>query len=223
MYPLLPLIAQQVKNPLTKEEMQKTQVRSLGREDPLEEEIQLSPIFLPETSQGQKSLVGCSPKGCKESAKTEQLRTFVSTKTTREGDDREWDDGMASPTWWTWVWASSRSWWWTGKPDMLQSMGLQRVRTRLSNWTKLKTIVFIVRMRRVQHWYWYYFQCNHGEYLFTQIHRCKWKGLLRATGLDSLSSLQSILKEHKMIYHEIFNFVKKLKTTWVVEDLSVID
>ena len=34
---------------------------------------------------------------------------------------------MASLTQWTWVWASSRSWWWTGKPGMLQSMGLQRV------------------------------------------------------------------------------------------------
>ena len=34
---------------------------------------------------------------------------------------------MASPTRWTWVWASSRSWWRTGKPGMLQSMGLQRV------------------------------------------------------------------------------------------------
>ena len=28
---------------------------------------------------------------------------------------------------WTWVWASSRIWWWTGKPGVLQSMGLQRV------------------------------------------------------------------------------------------------
>ena len=35
---------------------------------------------------------------------------------------------MASPTWWTWVWASSRSWWWTGRPGVLQSMGPQRVR-----------------------------------------------------------------------------------------------
>ena len=31
------------------------------------------------------------------------------------------------PTWWTWVWVSSRSWWWTGKPGVLQSMELQRV------------------------------------------------------------------------------------------------
>ena len=34
---------------------------------------------------------------------------------------------MASPTQWTWVWVSSGSWWWTGKPGMLQSMGSQRV------------------------------------------------------------------------------------------------
>ena len=45
-----------------------------------------------------------------------------------EGDDRGWNGWMASPTWWTWVWASSRSWWWTRKPGVLQSMGLQRVR-----------------------------------------------------------------------------------------------
>ena len=29
---------------------------------------------------------------------------------------------------WTWVWANSGSWWWTGKHGVLQSMGLQRVR-----------------------------------------------------------------------------------------------
>ena len=47
---------------------------------------------------------------------------------------------MASLTRWTWVWTSSRSWWWTGRPGVLQSMGLQRVRydwvTEL-NWTDL--------------------------------------------------------------------------------------
>ena len=59
-------------------------------------------------------------------------------KAAREGDDRRWDGWMASLTQWTWVWASSRSWWWTGKPGVLQSMGLQRVgpdsATEL-NWT----------------------------------------------------------------------------------------
>ena len=45
----------------------------------------------------------------------------------RRGDDRGWDGWMASPTWWTWVWASSRSWWWTGKPAVLLSTGSQTV------------------------------------------------------------------------------------------------
>ena len=44
-----------------------------------------------------------------------------------DGDDRGWDGWIASPTQWTWVWANSGSWWWTGKPGVLQSMGLQRV------------------------------------------------------------------------------------------------
>ena len=45
-----------------------------------------------------------------------------------EGDDRGWDGWMAPLTWWTWIWASSGNWWWTGKSVMLQPMGLQRVR-----------------------------------------------------------------------------------------------
>ena len=43
-----------------------------------------------------------------------------------EGYDRGWDGWMASPTWWTRVWASSGSWWWTGRPGVLRSMGSQR-------------------------------------------------------------------------------------------------
>ena len=39
-----------------------------------------------------------------------------------------WDGWMVSLTWWTWVWVNSGSWWWTGRPGMLQSMGSQRVR-----------------------------------------------------------------------------------------------
>ena len=44
-----------------------------------------------------------------------------------EGDDRGWDGWMTSPTRWTWVWASSRRCWRTGKPGVLQFMELQRV------------------------------------------------------------------------------------------------
>ena len=43
-----------------------------------------------------------------------------------EGDDRGWDGCVASPTQWTWVWASSGRWWRTGQPGVLQSMGSQR-------------------------------------------------------------------------------------------------
>ena len=44
-----------------------------------------------------------------------------------EGDDRGWDGWMASLTQWTWIWVNSGSWRWTGRPGMLQSMGLQSV------------------------------------------------------------------------------------------------
>ena len=45
----------------------------------------------------------------------------------RRRDDRGWDGWMASLTWWTWVWVNPGSWWWAGKPGVLQSMGSQRV------------------------------------------------------------------------------------------------
>ena len=54
----------------------------------------------------------------------------------RRGQHRmRWLD--VSPTWWTWVWASFGSWWWTGKPGVVQSMELETVRydwaTELTN------------------------------------------------------------------------------------------
>ena len=59
-----------------------------------------------------------------------------------EGNNRGWDDWMSSLTHWTWVWASSENWWWTGKPDVLQSMGSQRVR---QNWVnKLSNVEYSV-------------------------------------------------------------------------------
>ena len=52
----------------------------------------------------------------------------------KKGTIRGWGGWMASPTRWTWVWASFGSWWWTGKPGMLQSMGLQRTGLDWLNW-----------------------------------------------------------------------------------------
>ena len=61
---------------------------------------------------------------------------------------------MVSPTQWTWVWANSESWRWTGKPGMLQSIGLQRVRhnwvTEL-NWSS-NTIVKATCLTHLQLW-----------------------------------------------------------------------
>ena len=57
----------------------------------------------------------------------EKTLMLGSLKAGGEGDDRGWDGWMASPTWWTWVWVASGSWWWTRKPGMLQSLGSQRV------------------------------------------------------------------------------------------------
>ena len=60
-YPLL--VAQKVKNLPA---MRETWVQSLDREDPLEQEMQPSPVFLPGESHGERSLVGYSPWGHKE-------------------------------------------------------------------------------------------------------------------------------------------------------------
>ena len=55
-----------------------------------------------------------------------------------EGDDRGWDGWMASLTQWTWVSVNSGSWWWTGKPGMLQSIGPKELdTTERMNWTEL--------------------------------------------------------------------------------------
>ena len=55
-----------------------------------------------------------------------------------EGDDRGWDGWMASPSQWTWVCANSRTWWRTRKPGVLQSMGIAKGCTYMTeqNWTK---------------------------------------------------------------------------------------
>ena len=55
-----------------------------------------------------------------------------------EGDDKGGDGWMASPTRCTWVWVSSGSWWWTGKPRVLQSMDYKESDTaEWLNWTEL--------------------------------------------------------------------------------------
>ena len=64
---------------------------------------------------------------CKELTHWKRPWCWERLKVGGEGDNRGWDGGMASSTQWTWVWANSRRQWRTGKPGMMQSMGLQRV------------------------------------------------------------------------------------------------
>ena len=62
-------------------------------------------------------------------------KNWLIWKDPNTGEDWKWEEKgvtedelwMASLTQWTWVWVNSRSWWWTGGPGVLQSMGLQRV------------------------------------------------------------------------------------------------
>ena len=49
----------------------------------------------------------------------------IEGKRRREGQRMRWLDGIID--WMDIIWANSRSWWWTRKPGMLQSMGSQRV------------------------------------------------------------------------------------------------
>ena len=59
-----------------------------------------------------------------------------------EAGDRGWDGWMASPIQWTWVWASSRRQWRTGKPGVVQFMGLQRVRHNLQTEQQQQHILY---------------------------------------------------------------------------------
>ena len=77
---------------------------------------------------------------CKELTHLERPWCWERLKVGGEGDNRGWVGWMASPTQWMWVWASSGSWWWTGRPVMLQSMGLQRVR---HDWVSELNLLFL--------------------------------------------------------------------------------
>ena len=72
-----------------------------------------SPVLWP--SDAKSWLIGKDPDGGKDWGQEESGTTG-------------WDGWMTSPTQWTWVWVDSGSWWWTGRPGLLQFMVLQRVR-----------------------------------------------------------------------------------------------
>ena len=62
----------------------------------------------------------------------------------RRGQQKmRWLDGIID----SWVWVNSRSWWWTGRPALLQSMGSQRVR---HNWATELNYISIITLSCVQ-------------------------------------------------------------------------
>ena len=75
-----------------------------------------------------------------------------------EMDNRGWDGWTAPLIWWTWVWAGSRSWWWTGKPGVLQSMGTQLNDWTELNWTEQSVVGFpdgsVVKIRLPMQYTW---------------------------------------------------------------------
>ena len=97
---------------------------------------------------------------CKELTHWKRLWCWEGLGAEGKGDNRGWDGWMLSPTRRTWVWVNSGRWWWTGRPDMLRFMELQRVGhdwvTEL-NWTELREflkflfVYFTWRLITLQH------------------------------------------------------------------------
>ena len=65
---------------------------------------------------------------------------------------------MASRTQWTWVWVNSGSWWWTGRPGVLQFMGSQS-RMRLGDWTDWLSAQNLAQLSRYAAIFSYEFVC----------------------------------------------------------------
>ena len=139
------------------------------------------------------------PPKCEELTLWKRPWCWEKLKTRWGGDDRGWDGWMASPTWRTWGWVSSRSWWWTGRPGMLQSMGLQRVGhdwlTKL-NWKAKfdyihKTYVHIICgliFLKNSPWEWLHLQVYLKDKDFVHVQLLQWStGLMGLMGLNALA------------------------------------
>ena len=105
-----------------------------------------------------------------------------------EGDSRGWDGWMASLTQWRWVWVSFGSWWWTERPDVLQSMGSQIVvHEWVTELTERQTkYSFMDEWSEVK---WNSFSL---VWLFVMPWTSPWISLGQNTGVHSLSLLQWI-------------------------------
>ena len=93
---------------------------------------------------------------CEELTHLKRPSCWERLKAGGEGDNRGCSGWMASPTRWTWVWVSSRGWWWTGMPGVLQFMGSQRVghhgATERTEYLFLAVIMYFLIVGKSQAW-----------------------------------------------------------------------
>ena len=97
-----------------------------------------------------------------------------------KGTTEDWDGWMASPTWSIWVWANSGRWRRTGKPGVLQSIGLQRVRHDWATKQQQGKLVFKNRNRKII------------NSLLKNEHFRKWSDFLKSTIFKFLSQSKQI-------------------------------
>ena len=76
---------------------------------------------------------------CEDLTHWKRPRCWRRLKARGEGDNKGWDGWMASLTLWTWVWARSGSWWWTGKRGMFSPWGCKELdMTEQLNWAQYR-------------------------------------------------------------------------------------
>ena len=79
---------------------------------------------------------------CEEPTHLKRPRCWERLKAGGEGDDSGWNDWMALPAQWTWVWVNSRSWWWTGGLTCCSPWGPKESNaTKQLKWTELRIVV----------------------------------------------------------------------------------
>ena len=117
------------------------------------------------------------------------------------GDNRGWDDWMAPPAQWWWVWASSGRWWRTGKPGVLQPMGSQ---TLGHKWVTEQQNIVLMFLGICQP-YSYLSPSFHLGQLFSHLYKCllTWT-FLREYTMDCSPPISSV---HEILQARILEWV----------------
>ena len=109
--------------------VQETQVWSLDREDPLEKEMATCSsilawkILLLEGGAWQATFMGSQGSDMTEWLPSLRVHKIMGQNKFLLNSRNAKNSWIKLLTRWTWIWASSGNWWWTGKPGVLQSMG----------------------------------------------------------------------------------------------------